>query len=121
MSTDSDEELAFQIESRLTSHGIYVTDFEKHEDRYEVVYESFAADEGAIPHREIGRVINVFRDLHSDDWSGAYIEGEVLDLDGEKQGDWHVKAEWIDELHNGDLTEVEFSERVIDTLTTAGT
>lgn len=112
-----DEDFAFRIESRLTSHGVYVEDVTESADGYHLSYESISTDsEGIVPHREVGRVINVFRDLHDDDWSGAPIEAEVQDLDGEPQGRWHVDAAWIDELHNGDLTEVEFSEQVVATI-----
>lgn len=116
MLRDDIEDFEFQLESRLTSHGIYVERVEEVEGTYEVTYESMAADEGVIPHREVGRVINVFRDLHTDDWEGTDISGEVLDLDDRTQGTWHVEASWIDDLHNGDLTELDFSERVIETV-----
>lgn len=116
MHRDDFEDFEFALESRLTSHGVYVQTVEEGEERYQVTYESMAADEGSVPHREVGRVINVFRDLHSDDWPGADIEGTVLDLEGEQQGSWHVEAEWLDQLHNGDLTEVEFSQKVIETI-----
>lgn len=118
MDKDEFDDFEFQVESRLTSYGIYVTEVEDIEGTYRVTYESFAADSGAIPHQEVGRVINVFRDLHSDDWAGNDIEGTILDLDGNQQGEWHVDAEWIDELHNGDLTETAFSQRVVGTLET---
>jgi len=112
------DEFAFQIESRLMSHGVYVTEVDAADEseRYHVTYESMAADAGTIPHREIGRVINVFRDLHDDDWAGAEIAGTVLDLEGRERGRWHVEADWLDELHNGELTETEFSGRVIETV-----
>ena len=114
---DEAEDFEFRVESRLTSHGVYVDDVEQSEEGYSLTYESIAvADEGVVPHREVGRVINVFRDLHDDDWSGARIEGDVLDLDGNRRGTWHVEAEWLDALHNGDLTEVEFSRKVVDTI-----
>lgn len=118
MSGDQIDDFEFQVESRLTSHGVYVQTVEEDDGGYDVTYESMAANEGVIPHREVGRVINVFRDLHGDDWEGADITGTVLDLDGNEQGTWHVEAAWIDELHNDDLTEVEFSERVIDSIET---
>jgi hypothetical protein len=119
MLRDDIDDFEFQVESRLTSHGVYVTEVEESEGTYEVTYESMAVDEGVIPHREVGRVINVFRDLHTDDWEGVDISGTVLDLDGNRQGTWHVEAGWIDELHNDDLTELEFSKRVIGTIETA--
>lgn len=114
--SDTDD-FEFQLEARLTSHGVYVDAVEQDGGAYEVTYESISADsEGVVPHREVGRVINVFRDLHDDDWSGADIEAAVTDFDGVEKGRWHVDSEWIDRLHNGDLTEVEFSEKVIDTI-----
>jgi hypothetical protein len=111
------DDLEFQIESRLTSHGVYVDDVTETEDGFEITYESVAVDsEEIIPHREVGRVINVFRDLHDDDWKGGDISAVVTDFDEHKFGEWEVKQEWFDKLHNGDLTEVEFSEKVIETI-----
>ncbi len=113
----TDNDFKFRIESRLTSHGVYVDEIDDSGSGYDLTYESVSVDsEGIVPHREIGRVINVFRDLHDDDWSGAAIDATVTDLDGEPQGRWHVEQEWFDELHNGDLTEVDFSEKVIETV-----
>jgi len=112
-----DQDFEFQLESRLTSHGVYVQSVDETEAGFAVEYESFAGDsEGVIPHREVGRVINVFRDLHPDDWSGAEIEATVTDFDGNNLGSWHVEPDWFDRLHNGDLTEVAFSQKVVDTI-----
>ena len=117
---DDDDDFEFRIEARLTSHGVYVNDVEQGEDSYSIEYESVSLDsEGVVPHREVGRVINVFRDLHEDDWEGAAIEALVTDLEGVPRGEWHVEQEWLDELHNGDLTEVDFSQKVIETITPA--
>lgn len=116
--TDATEDFAWQLESRLTSHGVYVTDFERTAEGYHLEYESMGATDGAIPHQELGRVVNVFLDLHPDDWSGARIEAAVTDLDGESLGQWHVDAAWLDALTDGELSEPKFSERVIDTVET---
>ena len=116
MSPDDVDDFEFQLESRLTSHGVYVDEVSVDEDALEVVYESMAATEGAIPHRELGRVINVVRDLHPPDWRGIDIEAVVTDLDGRELGRWHVERDWIADLHDDDLSEVEFSERVIETI-----
>lgn len=118
MHKDDFDDFEFQVESRLTSHGVYVQEFEERADTYAVTYESIAADNGTVPHSEIGRVINVFRDLHREDWSGADIEATVLDLEGEVRGYWYVDADWFDALHNGDLTQTEFSQKVLGTLST---
>jgi hypothetical protein len=117
MSDDGEEDFQFRVESRLTSHGVYVDEVRETGGGYELTYESVSAEEeAAIPHREVGRVINVFRDLHDDDWSGADIEATVTDFDGVEQGTWHVEADWLDALHNGELSEVDFSGKVIDTI-----
>lgn len=118
MYKDDFEDFEFQVESRLTSHGVYVQEFTERseDDTYEVTYESFAAEPGFVPHMEIGRVINVLRDLHSDDWPGKNVEATVLDLEGEVRGYWYVDAEWFDGLHNGDLSEPDFTEKVLETL-----
>lgn len=113
----SDETLATRLENRLMSHGIYVTEFEATEDGYALEYESLYADEGVIPHREVGRVINVVLDLHDDDWTGVDIEAVVTDLDGDPQGSWHVERAWLEALNAGELSETDFSARVIETLT----
>jgi hypothetical protein len=114
----SDErDFEFRLESRLTSHGVYVQSVDEQDTGYAVEYESIAGDsEGVIPHREVGRVINVFRDLHPDDWAGVRIDADVTDFEGNKLGSWHVDPDWIDRLHNGDLSEVEFSQLVVDTI-----
>lgn len=115
-----EEEIASRAKSRLVSHGVYADEVSLEANTYRLTYESVAADDAhAIPHREVGRVINVFRDLHVDDWAGADIEATVMDLDGAQLGEWHVQQAWLERLHEGDLSEVEFSERVIETIETA--
>jgi hypothetical protein len=120
------EEVTSRVESRLVSHGVYVQEVTAEDEGgdegggYQLVYESIAADgASAVPHREVGRVINVFRDVHPEDWAGADIEATVTDLDGVELGEWHVRAEWLRALQAGDLSEVEFSTRVIETIETA--
>jgi hypothetical protein len=110
----------FQVESRLTSHGVYVEEFTVEDGGYHVSYESLAADDGVIPHQEVGRVINVLRELHPGDWAGTNVEGEVLNLDGELEGTWHVEDEWLVGLESYRLSEVAFSERVIESIEPAG-
>lgn len=112
----SDDDLATRLANRLMSHGVYVTEFETTEDGYALEYESLYADEGVIPHREVGRVINVFLDLHPDDWAGADIEAVVTNLEGDPEGSWRVEAEWVAAMTADELSETEFSQKVIATL-----
>ena len=102
-----------QLEARLMSHGVYVTEVERGSEAVELEYESIAAKRG-IPHGEIGRITNVFRDLLGGSSTG--IEATVSNLDGEVQGRWTVEAEWLDELRENEVSETEFSGRVLETI-----
>lgn len=105
----------FQLESRLTSHAIYVTELSGSVgEGFELTYQSMSAEQGGVPHRELGRVVNVFRDLLGDD--ATAIAATVTDLDGNPVATWHVEREWLAGLEAGEYTEIEFSNLVVDTL-----
>ena len=110
---EADELDVERLEARLMSHGVYVTDVDRTGDAVALDYESVAAADG-VPHGEIGRVINVFRDLLGEGSIG--IEATVSNLDGEHQGTWHVEAAWLDRLASGEFTETEFSGKVLETV-----
>lgn len=110
--SEQDQEFEFLVESRLTGFGVYLTEFSATETGYDLSYESIAADEtGVIPHREVGRVVNVFRDVEPDP---VDIEATVADLDGRQLGEWSVERDWLAALEADAMTEVEFSENVIE-------
>ena len=105
-----------RLEARLTSHGVYVTDANLDGETIKLAYESIAADEsGGVPHREAGRVINIVRGL-LDDGTSVGVEAQVLDLDGEERGTWRMDPAWLDALESGDLSEVEFSGKIIESI-----
>jgi len=104
-----------RIENRLLSHGIYVNDLEKSEDAVEITYETVHATDG-VPHGDIGRVVNVLRDIRKEGWDPVDVEGIVTDLEGERLGSWHADADWFHELADGDITETDFSQRVLETI-----
>lgn len=118
------DDVAFALESRLMSDGIYVDEVDVPSDdataeeaTYGVRYESIAtAENGVIPHREVGTVINLFRELHEDDWRGAEIDAVVTDLDGSVLGRWHVEQSWLAALADGELSAVDFSAKVIGSI-----
>jgi len=114
MSWEGAEDPVSQLEARLTSHGVYVDEVERDEG-FALTYES-VDEQGGVPQREVGRVVNVFRDVFGEDWPGERIEATVYDLDGERVGSWHVEPEWLRGLAEGDLSEVEFSRRVVDAI-----
>ncbi|WP_423743611.1 hypothetical protein V5735_11275 (plasmid) [Haladaptatus sp. SPP-AMP-3] len=103
-----------QLEARLMTHGVYVTELDVDEGRIDIEYESIAAGKtNAVPHREVGRVINVVRDLAE---TPRDVHGSVTDLDDEAVGRWRAEAEWLRALEDEELSEVDFSQRVIETI-----
>lgn len=103
-----------QFEARLTSHGVYVTSLDRGENGIDLEYESIDAGQiDEVPHQEIGRVINVYREMTDEPTD---INALVADLDGESIGTWRADGEWLDRLADDDLSEVEFSGRVLETI-----
>ncbi len=103
-----------QLEARLMTHGVYVTTVDIGEARLEIEYESVAAGQtNGVPHREVGQVINAVRDLSE---TPGDVHGTVTDLDGESVGRWRTEAEWLRALEDDELSEVDFSQRVIETI-----
>jgi len=112
----ADDEFDFQLESRLMAQGLYLTAVEHQDGVYRLEYESISADRGVMPQTELGEVITVLRNLLDEDWPGTGIEAVVTDLDGNPLAEWAVRGEWSRALAEGDISEVEFSERVLGTL-----
>ena len=109
------DDLAERIENRLMSHGVYVTDLDRGEERLDVTYETIHAED-EVPHADIGRVINLLRELREDDWDPVPVHGTATDLEGDELGSWRAEAEWFHALAAGEMTETEFSQRVLDTI-----
>jgi hypothetical protein len=112
----TDDEFAYQLESRLMGQGLYLSELAYLDSGYRIEYESLSADRGAMPQSELGDVINIFRDVLEDDWPGTAIEAVITDFEGQPVAEWHVRAAWSTLLAEGDLSEIEFSDRVLGTL-----
>ncbi|MFC4549302.1 MULTISPECIES: hypothetical protein [Halorussus] len=108
-----------RLESRLMSHGVYVTAFEADDRTLRVEYET-ATPGGGVPHREIGRVLNLLLDAHQDEWDLRDVRATVYDIDdGDESGErgtWRADREWLDAHVKGELSEVELSQRVLSTI-----
>lgn len=108
-------ELEERLENRLMSHGVYVREVDAG-DTLDLTYETVAPGEG-VPHRDIGRIVNLLREMREQgDWEHTPIRGEASDPEGEYLGTWHVEVEWLEALQEEDLSEVAFSQRVLDTI-----
>ena len=108
------------LENRLMGEGVYVTDFERAGDdlclEYEVVTET-----PAVTSREVGAVLRTLLDLadERDDLLPARLKATSTTTDGDVRGTWYVEQGWFGRLH-GELSEVEFSQRVLSTVEQAG-
>ena len=111
-----DEELRERLEQRLMSHGVYVTDLETDGGTLRVDYETATPGDG-VPHQEVGRVLNRLLDLHRDHgWEPTDVRGTVADVDGNHRGTWRADGEWLAAHARGDLSDVDLSQRVLDTI-----
>jgi hypothetical protein len=111
----TDEELADRLDARLMNHGVYVTSVERDDRGLHLTYETVAPGDG-VPHREVGRVCNFLRDAADDGWAYADVHATVTSTDGDRRGTWRADADWFRALDRGDLSEVEFSGRVLETI-----
>lgn len=115
MSFETDDEIVEQVGYRLMAQGVYFESVDRYDDRLEITYETLAPGDG-IPHQQIGRVITIFRDAIGEGWQPKDIEAVVEDTDGGLRGTWRMDGAWLDALEAGELSEVDFSERVLDTI-----
>ena len=109
-------ELRERLEQRLMSHGVYVTGLEAAEGTLRIDYETATPGDG-VPHREVGRVLNRLLEAHDDGWDPVDVRGSVSGIDGEPRGTWRADGEWLVAHAEGELSDVELSQRVLDTVT----
>ncbi|MFB6164563.1 MAG: hypothetical protein ABEJ31_05340 [Haloarculaceae archaeon] len=112
------EDVYERIENRLISHGIYVTDLDRGEEAVSLTYETVHATEG-VPETDVGRTVNVFRELREEGWEPVDVRATATDLDGNRLGSWVAEAEWFRQLAAGEITEVEFTARLRETIEVA--
>ncbi|SDQ61562.1 hypothetical protein [Natronobacterium texcoconense] len=113
------------LENRLMSHGIYVNDCSPEGDDasvddgtdLELEYET-VAEAPVVTSDEVGAVVRTLLAVAEErNWTPGRLEATSLSTDGEVRGRWHVEAAWFDRL-SADLSEVEFSQRVLETVST---
>lgn len=116
MAFEPNDEILERVSNRLMSQGVYFEAADRGDDRIEIEYRTISPGEG-VPHQQIGKVINTFRDVIGEGWEPTTIEATVIDVEeGHRRGSWRMEEEWLHELEAGELSEVEFSGRVLDTL-----
>lgn len=129
------------LENRLMGHGIYVAavmrlptddgasadesvaerdtdaDHESVRDgtglalEYETIAETDHVDSN-----EVGVVVRTFLEIADErDWEPGRLEVTSRSTDGDLRGRWHVERAWFDALGT-DLDQLEFSQRVLETI-----
>lgn len=119
MRADPDDDRLEQIGYQLMGQGVYLRAVESAADPLRIEYETLAPGEG-VPHQEVGQVITTFRNAIEEGWEPTDIEARVIDSDGDPRGTWRMDADWLRALEAGDLSEVEFSQYVLDTIEEPG-
>jgi len=114
----SDDDAAGGIEPTLRSYGISVESIDDG-DPLELTYmTAFPGRE--VHHHEMGRALNALIDrAEAGEWDPVRVEATVIRSPGDPLGTWRAEAEWFEALGEYELSETEFSTRVIETLTHA--
>lgn len=104
------------VEPELRSYGINVESIDE-SDPLDITYmTAFPGSE--VHHGEIGRALNALIDRAEDDeWDPVRVEATVVRSPGDVLGTWHAEAEWFEDLIDYEISETEFSTRVLETLT----
>jgi hypothetical protein len=103
------------LEGDLRTNGIDVERID-HGDPLAVAYTtSFPGDR--VDHGEMGRLCNVLIDRAEDDeWDPVHVDVTVERFAGDVLGTWTIEPEWVEGLLSYRLSEEDFSERVLDSL-----
>ena len=104
------------VEPTLRSYGVSVESIDGG-DPLDITYmTAFPGRE--VHHGEIGRVLNALIDRTEEDaWNPVRVEATVVRSPGDILGTWHAEATWFTELIGYEISETEFSARVLETLT----
>ncbi|WP_372912142.1 hypothetical protein [Salinigranum sp.] len=103
------------LEGDLRSNGISVEALSV-EEAVDLTYLT-AFPGSRINHQEMGRACTVFLDYaETDEWSPRRVDATVLRSDDDVLGTWHIEPEWITGYTEYRLSDEDFSERVLDTL-----
>jgi hypothetical protein len=108
-------DLRERLEQRLMSHGVYVTDLETRDGTLRIAYETATPGSG-VPHQEVGRVLNRLLEAHGDGWDPTDVRGVVSGIEGEDRGTWRADRDWLVGHERGDLSDVDLSQKVLDTI-----
>ncbi len=109
------DESAAGVEPTLRSYGISVESIDGGEPLEVTYMTAFPGRE--VHRREVGRALNALLDrAEAGAWSPVRVEATVVRSPGDVLGTWRADGEWFEALIDDELTETEFSTRVLRTL-----
>ncbi|XVH32148.1 hypothetical protein ACNS7O_02905 [Haloferacaceae archaeon DSL9] len=117
MNDQPDRELSIPaLEDELRSYGISVETVDRTDSGLELTYmTAFPGNE--VHRREMGRALNGFLELaETDVWEPERVDATVVRMTDDVLGTWHADPAWFDALLDDDISETEFSTRVLDTI-----
>ncbi|WP_280537614.1 hypothetical protein [Halopenitus sp. POP-27] len=104
------------LADELRSFGVSVESLSLTAGTVDVTYLTAFPGE-TVTKREIGRACNALIDLAEQGrWNPQPVEATVIRAPGDVLGWWSVDPAWIDDLVAEELTETEFSTRVLETV-----
>jgi hypothetical protein len=105
------------LEGELRSNGISVESLDTGGDTVELTYLT-AFPDVRVNHSEMGRALSTFLDrAEAGEWDPVRVEATVLRSEEDVQGRWHAEAEWFRRYLGYELSDEDFSELVLETLT----
>ncbi|MFP9192201.1 hypothetical protein [Natronosalvus vescus] len=104
------------LENRLMSQGVYIEAYESTEGGTRIEYEMVHDAPGVTTH-EVSIVVRTVLTIVEErpEWEPGRLEAVSTTTDGAIRGTWFVDASWFEQLGT-ELSEVEFSQRVLDTV-----
>ncbi|WP_144797774.1 hypothetical protein [Halorubrum depositum] len=112
-----DEQTA-EVEPALRSYGISVEEIDGGDPLDLTYMTAFPGRE--VHHGEMGRALNALIDrAEADEWEPVRVEATVVRAPGDVLGTWRAEPEWFEALAAYEISETEFSSRVLETLSHA--
>lgn len=106
------------FEESLRDEGIDVSSAEQDGDTLSLEYETSRTDEGAVE-AEGAIVAGSYADLTGDGYESDRLEVTIYQAaTGERIADYHIESEWAQQYNDGEISSVEYEERVTETIDT---
>ncbi|MDL5363899.1 DUF3488 domain-containing protein [Halalkalicoccus sp. NIPERK01] len=111
----SDDELIPLFETLVEDEGMIVETAQVQRDTFVVEYMSFAQTEQELA-GEIGYVAGAYAGMVGEGHTSDRMEATILTVNGDPAGTFYVEYGWAEAFANEEISNTEFSQRVISTI-----